>query len=151
MATTVDDQIFIDTNVLVYAKLAGAPLHELALRQLTSLQRHSNNTPWISRQVMREYLVAMSRPGVVTPLLPITALVADVQDFSRRFRVADDNRAVTEKLLGLLQLKRVSGKQIHDANIVATMQAFGINQLLTHNVADFVRYSDLIRIVPLQA
>jgi predicted nucleic acid-binding protein len=43
----------------------------------------------------------------------------------------------------------VGGKQVHDANIVATMQAHGIRQLLTGNVADFNRFSALIRVLPL--
>ena len=33
-----------------------------------------------------------------------------------------------------------SGKQVHDANIVATMLAHGVGRLLTFNVADFQRF-----------
>ncbi len=41
----------------------------------------------------------------------------------------------------------VGGKQIHDANIVATMLAYGERRLLTFNVADFRRYVDHIELV----
>ena len=41
----------------------------------------------------------------------------------------------------------VGGKQIHDANIVATMRAYGERRLLTFNVADFRRYVDHIEFV----
>lgn len=40
-------------------------------------------------------------------------------------------------------------KPIHDANIVATMLAFGVRRLLTQNVADFRRYEPQIEILPL--
>lgn len=43
----------------------------------------------------------------------------------------------------------MSGKQIHDANIVATMIAYRIEYLLTHNVVDFERFTSLIHILPL--
>jgi hypothetical protein len=38
---------------------------------------------------------------------------------------------------------------VHDANIVATMQVYGIRQLLTHNADDFTRFSAFITVVPL--
>ena len=41
------------------------------------------------------------------------------------------------------------GKQIHDVNLAATMLGNEIPKLLTHNVADFNRYSGLIEVVPL--
>jgi len=150
MATTDAENIFIDTYVLVYAKLAATPLHVLAIQRLTTLQTLPNLTLWISRQILREYLATMTGPGIVVPGVPGVALVNDVRDCARRFHVADENRAVTDKLLALIEQKGVSGKQIHDANIVATMHAHGIDQLLTHNVADFARYSGLIRVSPLQ-
>ncbi len=40
-------------------------------------------------------------------------------------------------------------KQVHDANIVATMQAHGITHLLTHNIAYFARFAHLIKVVSL--
>jgi len=41
------------------------------------------------------------------------------------------------------------GKQVHDANIVATMLVHGVPNLLTHNAADFKRFSHLIAVLPL--
>jgi hypothetical protein len=35
------------------------------------------------------------------------------------------------------------------ANVVLTMQVYGIRQLLTHNVDDFTRFGAFITIVPL--
>ena len=57
---------------------------------------------------------------------------------------------MTEALLGLVRTIPVAGKQIHDANIVATALAHGIPAILTHNVTDFVRYSDLIDVISLK-
>lgn len=43
----------------------------------------------------------------------------------------------------------VGGKQIHDANIVATMQAYQIPKLFTLNVVDFQRYAGFIQVISL--
>ena len=40
----------------------------------------------------------------------------------------------------------VGGRQIHDANIVATMLAYGERRLPTFNAADFRRYGDIIEL-----
>lgn len=41
------------------------------------------------------------------------------------------------------------GKQVHDANIVATMSMHGIETLVTLNVDDFARFTDRIEICSL--
>ncbi len=41
----------------------------------------------------------------------------------------------------------MGGKQVHDANIAATMLAHGITRLLTFNVADFQRFAGLIELI----
>jgi predicted nucleic acid-binding protein len=42
----------------------------------------------------------------------------------------------------------VRGKQVHDARLVALMQAHGITHILTLNAADFTRYPGIIAIDP---
>ncbi len=43
----------------------------------------------------------------------------------------------------------MGGKQIHDANIVATMQVYNISHLFTLNIADFMRFSSFITLIEL--
>lgn len=91
----------------------------------------------------------MSRPGTLTAPVPMIALIADVQSFQAQFLLAEDGPAVTVHLLNLLGSVPCAGKQIHDANIVATMLAYGLPKLLTHNVADFTRFAAQIMVIPL--
>jgi hypothetical protein len=76
-------------------------------------------------------------------------LMTEVRHFTVRFRVADEGSLVTERLLALLADVSVGGKQVHEANIVATMQVYGIRHLLTHNVDDFTRFAAFVTVVPL--
>src|SRR5262249_29857536 len=142
MATTVADPIFVDTNVLVYANTATAPLHARARAALQDLAAAGVEL-WVSRQVLREYLATLSRPQTFTAPVAPAALVADVTRFLAQFRVAEDGPAVTTNLLTLVGSIPLGGKQVHDANVVATMQAHGLRRLLTHNAIDFARYGTL--------
>ncbi len=104
---------------------------------------------WISRQVLREFIAALTRPQPFSPSLPINVAISEARFYEARFHVADEDAQVTDGLFDLLLRVPAGGKQIHDANIVATMQANGITHLLTENTSDFARFSQLITIVPL--
>ncbi len=148
MVTTDAKSVFLDTNVLVYASVAEAPLHQVA-RDAIQAYEQSGNSLWISRQVLREYLAVLTRPQAFTEPIPIETLLVAVQAFATRFQVADETLQVTERLIKIMEQVTVGGRQVHDANIVATMQTYGIEQLLTHNVGDFVRFAELITVLPL--
>ncbi len=148
MATTAVDPVFVDTNILVYSTTTQSPFHAAALAKLHALTTAGYDL-WTSRQILREYLASLSKPGVVTAPVPMAALIADVGTFAARFSIAEDGPSVTMHLLNLLGTIPCGGKQVHDANIVATMRAHGIPNLLTYNIADFQRFSGHITIIPL--
>ena len=77
--------------------------------------------------------------------------LADVRRFLKLFDVTDDSSAVLDRLLHLLATHPVTGKQVHDANIVATMLEHCVRRLLTFNAADFQRFTKVIALVPLPA
>ncbi|HVL14658.1 MAG TPA: PIN domain-containing protein, partial [Gemmata sp.] len=134
MATTVASPVFVDTNILIYARLATSALHHVAVDTLDRLAAAGVEL-WTSRQILREYLASITRPTTVTPPLPVSVVIADVRGFESRFRVAEDGSLVTAELLRLISAVTVQGKQIHDANVVATMLAHNVPILLTHNTA----------------
>lgn len=137
-----DSALFIDTNTLVYANVLEAPFHKNALAAITAALEDEREL-WISRQVIREYLATLTRPQVFG-VVPKQVVLNQVSQFLEQFNVADDNRVVTEKLLNLMTHYEIGGKKIHDANIVATMLAYGIPAILTHNTNDFERFGDII-------
>lgn len=142
------EAIWIDTNILVYANLALSPLHKLAVERLRDYDQSSCQL-WISRQTLREYLSAMTKDNVLTAAISRSALVADVRYFATRFLVGEDSPQITETLLDLITKFPTGGRQIYDANIVATMLQHGVHHLLTHNVKDFSRFTSEITILPL--
>jgi predicted nucleic acid-binding protein len=146
MATT-NSGVIADANTLVYVSLAQSPFHAAAAAKLNAAA--AAGVVWTSRQVLREFVATMTRPGVADPMPALTDVVRAAQAFERQFRVAEDNAAVTAELLSLLQIGVCGGKQVHDANIVATMRAYGIGTVRTQNLKDFHRFAHLVAVVPL--
>ncbi len=140
--------VFIDTNVLVYATLAYSPLQQEA-QQAIQTQVQVGATLWISRQIIREYLATLTRPQTFSLPVPIATLIKEITSFESQFQIAEDGPRVAERLLSLLTRLPTGGKQIYDANIVATMMIHGVTQILTHNTRDFNRYSQMITVIPL--
>ena len=138
--------VFVDTNVLLYAGRPNAAEYARSQAALSRLQR--DNAPlWLSRQVFREYLAAATRPQASGPALPMAAAIADVHGFHAAFNVAEDGPKVLDRLLHLLAAHPGGGKQVHDANLVATMLEYRITRLLTFNDTDFRRFGVLIEVI----
>lgn len=145
MAMTDAEPLFVDTNILIYASVAAAPFHDQAMDAINAA--HQSERPlWLSRQVLREFIVARTRPQTFAQPSTSDVVIERVRYLEDRFQIADDTAAVTEQLIKLLRDFKIGGKQVHDANIVATMLANGIACLLTHNVKDFTRFDRIIQI-----
>ena len=137
--------MFIDTNILINARIREAPEHDRTrLRLERAFQEEQVR---ISRQVLREYLSVVTRPQTWLFAISIGEALDDVNRFIQAFEVLEDGPWVTEALDALCRETPVGGSQIHDANIVATMLAHGEHRLLTLNVSDFRRYGDRIELV----
>jgi predicted nucleic acid-binding protein len=72
-----------------------------------------------------------------------------VRQFETLFRIGEENATVTARLLDLLERTPVGGRQVHDANIVATMLSHGVTRLVTENTADFKRCAGPFAVLPL--
>jgi predicted nucleic acid-binding protein len=148
MATKEDNRLFVDTNILVYAAVSQSPFHVESRRAILSRQETGFEL-WISRQVLREYLATLSRPQTFSIPQPNEILIEDVRKLQRNFSIAEDGPDVTSKLLEILKSFPVGGKQIHDANIVATMLVNGIRSILTHNSDDYARFAGIVTVLSL--
>ena len=91
----------------------------------------------ISQQVLRELLAVVTRPQETAPPIPMATALADVRGFRASFEIAADNPSVLDRLLQLLTTHPVAGKQVHDANVVATVLDHGVHRLLSFKIADF--------------
>ncbi len=102
---TMPAEAFVDTNVLLRAFHRTFPEHE-RVRALVDQLLHEDCELWISRQVIREYLVQVTHPNTFTPPLTIAQVIRQLAQIEALFRIADDTHDVTAHLLALLQACR---------------------------------------------
>ena len=80
--------------------------------------------------------------------LAVSDALRDVDWFLSSFDVlVEDGPEVTRTLAALCREVQVAGRQVHDANIVATMLTHAEGRLLTFNPDDFRRYGDRIALI----
>jgi predicted nucleic acid-binding protein len=147
MTMNAEGPVFLDTNVLIRYDILETPEHASVRQAVRALIAH-NCTLWISRQVIREYCRVLTHPGFTHPL-DMRRAVRRARQIVPYFQIADENETVTQNLFALLEQVPIGGKQVHDANIVATMQSVGVTQLLTLNTADFRRFEPGITLLGL--
>ena len=141
--------MFVDTNVLVFARFQEAPGHRLARQHIQDVGE-SGEALHISRQVLREYLATVTRPQPWSPPIAMEPALADIAALENAFEILEDGPRATETLAALCREVSIGGRQIHNANIAATMLAHGERRLLTFNGDDFRRYGNRIELIGLE-
>lgn len=146
---TVPGRVLLDTNVLLAATDEGRPEHRDALSVLNDWAAASDCL-CVSGQVLREYLTVATRPADRNGLgLKLPDALANVRAIRERTTLLAEDPRVTDRLLGLLADVECLGKQVHDANLVATMLVHGIGSIVTMNLADFARFERHISLIRL--
>jgi uncharacterized protein len=137
----------IDANVLVYAMDADAPQHG-ASRALLEAARDTSATLYVTPQILCEfYSTVTNARRVPKPRSPDDALAA-LSGLLRFLHVLPVPVHTVEGLLGLLRRHPVTGGDIFDLQIVATMKANGIQRIYTFNTDDFRVFSELEVLTP---
>jgi predicted nucleic acid-binding protein len=144
-----DRAVLLDTNVLLSATAPLRPLHQAALVVLNEWPNQGIVLS-TSSQVLREYLVVATRPAKVNGLgLDLNDALTNVAAFRGRMRLLLESESTWERLRALIATYGCLGKQIHDANLVATALTCGVARLVTANVGDFTRFEPEIEVIEL--
>ncbi len=79
-----------------------APFHEQALKAIKSAHQ-AERALWISRQVLREFIAARTRPQIFAQPSTQDVVIKRVRYLEERFQVADDTATVTGQLIKLME------------------------------------------------
>ena len=139
----------VDTNVLAYATNADVPNHT-ASRALLDAARDPSVTLYVTLQILCEFYSVITNPRrVANPSSPaqasqiVSALLA-----LPSIRILPIPARTATILMELLQRHPVSGAQIFDLQIVATMKVNNVQRIYTFNAADFEVFPELTVVVP---
>ena len=150
---TAGERLFCDTNVLLSAVDRKRRLHAQALHVLNVLPNRGVALH-VSGQIVREFLAVCTRPMDSNGLgLSRRDAVRNAEAIVERSTILDENRHVALRLLDVARTTACSGRQLHDANVVATMQEHGLTRLVTGNLGDFRQFGglDLVDLAELPA
>jgi predicted nucleic acid-binding protein len=137
----------IDANVLVYAMDADAPQHS-ASRALLESARATSISVYVTLQTLCEfYSVVTNSRRVSKPRSPADALSA-ISGLLSFVTVLPVPAMTVGGLLDLLRRRPVTGGDIFDLHLVATMKANGILRIYTFNRGDFEAFSELEVLTP---
>jgi predicted nucleic acid-binding protein len=137
----------VDANVLVYALDVSAAQHA-ASRALLEAARARETTLYVTLQILCEfYSVVTNARRVSKPRLAAEVLgtVASLLNFLEVLPVPAN---IVGVWLELLRLHPVTGPDVFDLQIIATMRANGVRRIYTFNVDDFKGYSELVAVTP---
>lgn len=150
MTTPGADRVVLDTNVLLAATDEARDDYSDAVTAL-NVWPASGMVLYTSGQILREYLAVATRPVEGNGLgLAQSAAVSNARALRTRLHLMAEDGKVSNRLLELLDAVECTGKQVHDASVVATMLVHGIDTVITSNVEDFTRFADWVRVAGLR-
>ena len=143
------ERVMLDTNVLLAATDESRAEHSDALMILNRWPR-GNTTLCASGQILREYLAVATRPADKNGLgLRPSEAAGNVRAIRERTTLLAEDPRVTDRLLRLLDDVECGGKQVYDANVVATMLVHGVGTVVTMNTGDFERFASYVSLLEL--
>lgn len=140
----------VDTNILLRSIQETHPMHEIAVEAVRILFERGE-TLCIIPQNLIEFWVVATRPIAVNGLgFSVVEALEELEQIKSTFTVLPDSEAIFSIWENLIAQYQIMGKPAHDTRLVAAMIAHGLTHLLTFNIADFKRFSEITAIAPEQ-
>lgn len=127
-----DERCLLDANILIYAASPSAPQH-ISCRQLLEAPQNLCVTP----QVLAEFYSVVTNPKRVSiPFTPSEARTF-VAELITRLEILPIPAAVVNRWSDWVERHAITGANIFDLQLAATMLENNIYRIYTYNRADF--------------
>ena len=131
----------VDTSVLARLANTADPFYSVAARAVVELHRRSEVLHTTAQNFV-EFRNMATRPKAVNGLgLSVAEAEATAAIFEATFPLLAETPDIYPAWKALVGGLGVSGKQVHDARLVAVCHVYAVTHLLTFNVSHFVRMS----------
>lgn len=135
--------VLIDTNVLLRL-LQPSTLHIDAARNAIDSLRERGEPMVFAAQNIIEFWVVATRPIMNNGLgLNPDRAASEIAGFKALFSILPESAHILAEWERLVNSYRVSGKNAHDARLVAAMTVNRVDKILTFNIADFTRFREI--------
>ena len=137
-----------DTNLLLRLADPASPQHPIAAGALARLLSLGSEV-YLTPQNLIEFWAVATRPVEANGFGWNSERTAkEVTDFQARFPMLVESPEIFLHWLELVKGLPVHGKRVHDARLVAVLQANGIDHLITFNTSDFTVFRALSLVNP---
>jgi predicted nucleic acid-binding protein len=140
--------ILVDTNVMLRLVNERDAQNDVALLARDSLLAQGH-TLYTASQSFREFWAVCTRPVAANGLGLELAIAKEFLEASEEsFSRLPESDFVYYRWRDLIIHYSVSGRQVHDAHLVASMLVNAVTHILTFNYKDFTRYPEITVIDP---
>ena len=138
----------VDTNILLRVASRSGAEHPMVDAALAHLAEQGTNLHY-TLQNMAEFWNVMTRPKARNGFaFSLTEAEREIRAIESGMTLLPDNAAVYARWRNIIVQHSVSGVQVHDARLAASMYVHGVTHILTLNVADFSRFVGLTALHP---
>jgi predicted nucleic acid-binding protein len=141
--------INLDTGILLRLLDRNDP-HHANIRQALRVIMGRGDQAVSSPQNLAEFWNVCTRPASARGGFGLSIQQTDrrVRIIERLFRILPDSSTAYPLWRHMVVQHSIQGVQVHDARLVAWMQAYGIAHIVTLNTADFARYPGITALSP---
>ena len=137
-----------DTNLLLRLADPASSQHPIATAALGRLFRQGDEV-FLTPQNLIEFWAVATRPIEGNGFGWNSERTAqEVAELQKRFPLLPDSPEIFPRWLELVKQLPVHGKRVHDARLVAVLQAHAVGHLITFNLSDFASFPGLLLISP---
>ncbi|HEV7684254.1 MAG TPA: PIN domain-containing protein [Pyrinomonadaceae bacterium] len=138
----------VDTNILLRSIDDGDLAQSIAQKGLFAL-RDRGEVLSIFPQNLVEFWAVATRPVSNNGMgFTIAKAAEELVSLKTLFALLPDTAEIFPEWERIVLQYRVSGKQAHDARLVAAMRVHNLTHLLTFNIADFKRFTVITAVNP---
>ena len=141
-------RVLVDTNVLLRSVQPNHPQSSQARQSVSRLMRRGDAVFFCSQNIAEFWNVA-TRPSDKNGLgLSHEEVLQEVSSIEGLLTLLPDIPAIYTAWKAIVRDHKVQGVKVYDARLVALMNVYAIEGILTFNDADFKRYANITAIHP---
>lgn len=141
-------RVLVDTNILLRSAQPNHPQSSQARQSVSRLMRRGDAVFFCSQNIAEFWNVA-TRPTDKNGLgFSHEEVLQEVRSIEGLLTLLPDIPAIYAGWKAIVRDYKVQGVKVYDARLVALMNVYTIEGILTFNDADFTRYADITAIHP---
>jgi predicted nucleic acid-binding protein len=138
----------VDTNILLRSVDISHPMNPNAANAISRLRNRGENLHIVPQNLI-EFWNVYTRPTERNGLgRSVAETQAEVNHLKVLFPLLLDTPGIYQEWERLVVAYGIRGVNVHDARLVAAMLVHGLTHILTFNISDFARYSEITAVNP---